>query len=175
MLLQYGMNGQISSIWSTSANLVHVLGMASMSYIASRSFSGIREAADQKKNCLPPLMLACSRLSLLLSQVSVMSVATAAITLVGATAEWPPLVQYVSAAVAGFMALRLSAAIYLMLTFGQKGSVVSTISSIQSKAGSALHQTFFHNRTAVPLTCVHGVQQHAIILYWLLYAVLPSQ
>ena len=131
------MTGAISSPWSTGANLVHVVGVASMTYITGKSFRGVMDAADNKKNCLPPLMLACSRLSLVLSQIGAMSIATAAIQIVSATAMWTPLVNYLTAGVFGVMVFRLSGALFLQSTFGEKGSVVSTVTSMQSKAGSA--------------------------------------
>lgn len=135
--LQLYQTGMVSGVWSNTANALHTIGMAGLCYLSAGSFRGIVDAAKGCKNSLPHLMLACSRLSVVLGQISAMSLSTAVITLVGATSQWPKLVLMVSAGAAAAMVLRLTSSYFLMLQFGGKGSVIDAISNFQAGVNGA--------------------------------------
>ena len=119
------------------ANSLHHISLAFLAFISAKSFDNIAAAAQRGDNSLPYLMLALSRLSVVLSQFSAAAMATAVITVVGAAGQWPWVGLFVSVAMAGTMLTRLAASLFLMTSFGGRGSVVSLVASLQSRSGRA--------------------------------------
>ena len=119
------------------ANAVHNVSLAFLAGISAKTFDGVAQAAKGKENCLPHLMLALSRLSVVLSQFSAMAMATAVITVVGAAGQWPWIALFVSFAMAAVMFIRMAASLFLMTEFGGRGSIVSLVASLQSRSGGA--------------------------------------
>jgi hypothetical protein len=70
--VQWVTTGTVKSLLTAVANSVHNISLAFLAGISACSFDGVIAAGAEGSNCLPHLMLALARLSVVLSQFSAM-------------------------------------------------------------------------------------------------------
>lgn len=127
----------MKSLMTNVANSIHNLSLALLVGISAQSFRATSEAAANGENALPFVMMALTRLSVVLSQLSAMALATAVITIVAAAVQWPRLAIFASATIAACMLGRAASSMFLMSEISGRGSVVALVTSLQTDVKSA--------------------------------------
>jgi hypothetical protein len=130
--LQFFTSGELTPV----ANSIHNLSTAVLVAYSAKSFQATADATRQGQGSLPFLMMAITRLSVVVSQLSTMALATTFITIISASVQWPWLALFASAAIALGMLFRMASSMFLMLHFSDRGSMVSVVTSIQTSAKS---------------------------------------
>lgn len=142
--MQGATSGSLDSMMAHVANTVHYVLLALLTATASRSFfnaansgRGAADGAPGDRNALPSVMIAVTRLSSVLSQISCMALATMVVTVISATQLWSPLQLFTGVAIAAVMLTRGVACMMLISDRGSTQSIVSAAATIQSKSSRA--------------------------------------